>query len=152
MPFGALDTCVTKPSIDMLLTLQKVRFLHLLRVNFNYLCRFIADRYDINLYSHVSCKKNQQVKSLFSTREMTDVLCWTLRVGLNQSCQTRPWSWMLPLCHCLMHHRLYWINSLLPGDDIMPWNMWFQIHLGDLYTVNISCYIAKLPPTYIEAI
>ena len=79
MPSGTLDTCVTKPY--MLLTLQKVRFLHFLRVNFNYQCCFIADRYDINLYSHISCKKNQQVKSLFSTCEMTGVLCWTLRVG-----------------------------------------------------------------------
>ena len=145
MPSGALDTCVTKPSIEMLLTLQKVRFLHFLRVNFNYLRHFIADRYEVNLYSHISCKRNQQIKSLFSTREMTGVLCWTHRVGSNQRCQTRPLSWMLPPCYGLMRYRLSWINSPLPGD-IMPWNMWFQIHLGDLYIVNISCYITKLPP------
>ena len=27
----------------------------------------------------------------------------------------------------------------------MPSSMYFQIRLGDLYIVNISCYIAKLP-------
>ena len=42
---------------------EKARFLHLLCVNFNYLRHFIAGRYDIKSYSHISCKKNQQVKS-----------------------------------------------------------------------------------------
>ena len=27
----------------------------------------------------------------------------------------------------------------------MPSKMWFQIHLGDLFIVNISCYTAKSP-------
>ena len=39
---GALDTCVTRPSTDVLLTMQKIRFSHFFMVNCNNLHRFIA--------------------------------------------------------------------------------------------------------------
>ena len=62
MPAGVLDTCIT--STNVLLIMQKVRLFHFLRVNFNYLCRFITDRY-IKSYSHISCKKKSAGKVLF---------------------------------------------------------------------------------------
>ena len=44
-------------STDVSPTMQKVRFLPSLRVNFHYRHHFIVDRFDIKLYSHVSCKQ-----------------------------------------------------------------------------------------------
>ena len=60
-PYHAWDICVTRPSTDVLLSMQTVRFLHFLWVNFNYLRHFIAGRYDIQFNSNL--KKNLPIQN-----------------------------------------------------------------------------------------
>ena len=58
------------------------------------------------------------------------VRLWDTKTGVKSEVQTRSLSWMVPLCHGLMHHRLLWITI----------KQAFFKYILLIYIMNISCY------------